>query len=111
MMTKVIKFRDIIEMNKYSVLLLYPDYLTRDYPFETYYAFVKADNPVKAITEAQLEAVEANGGKKYIPNNNDFAVLLITSGWNSGFATEKIEPLRAIDIVKGIARGCKEAGC
>jgi hypothetical protein len=45
-------------MNKYSVLLLYPDYLTDDE--ETYYTFVEAADVPGAISKAQAEAFEFN---------------------------------------------------
>lgn len=43
-------------MPKFSVLLLYPEPLRDEYPFETYYAWVKAPDVASAKRAAQAEA-------------------------------------------------------
>jgi hypothetical protein len=61
----------------FSVLLLYPDY-ANDSGTETYYAFVEAKDPIKAITLAQRKAAAAQEGVEMKPG--DFAPLLVTQG-------------------------------
>jgi hypothetical protein len=64
----------------YSVLLLYPDY-ANDSGLETYYAFVKAPSPLEAVAQAQRQAVEAQDGVVFPPD--DFAPLLVTEGYHA----------------------------
>jgi len=47
-------------MTDYTVLLLYPDYLTDSFGQETYLAHVKADNVNQAIQKAQEEVISGN---------------------------------------------------
>ena len=62
---------------KYSVLLLYPDYLCDAYP-ETYLAHVEARNVREAVEKARAEALRANElDAEYAL---DFAVELVCSG-------------------------------
>jgi hypothetical protein len=61
----------------YSVLLLYPDYLTDDL-IETYYVFVGASDPIEAVAVAQRHAAAAQEGVEIEPD--DFAPLLVTKG-------------------------------
>ena len=66
----------------YSVLLLYPDYVSEQYGTETYYAFVEAADPLDAVAVAQREAVSAQDIE--IDNPTDFAPLLVTQGHHWG---------------------------
>ena len=61
----------------FSVLLLYPDH-ANDSGTETYYAFVEAKNPIKAVALAQQKAATAQEGVEMKPG--DFAPLLVTQG-------------------------------
>jgi hypothetical protein len=61
----------------WSVLLLYPDYAS-DSGTETFYAFVTATDPIKAVALAQRQAAEAQDGAEIEPD--DFAPLLVTEG-------------------------------
>jgi hypothetical protein len=61
----------------YSVLLLYPDY-ANDSGTETYYAFVEAPDPIAAVAQTTRQAVAAQEGVAYEPD--DFAPLLVTEG-------------------------------
>lgn len=45
---------------KYTVLLLYPDYIATDYGSETYTTVIDADSIEEAIYNAQIEAKQAN---------------------------------------------------
>jgi len=45
---------------KYSVLLLYPDYMSCPHGIETYFSHVEASDPKEAVSLAQEEAGEAN---------------------------------------------------
>lgn len=65
------------EDESYSVLLLYPDH-ANDSGTETYYAFVKAPDPLAAVAHARREAVATQGFEQIDPE--DFAVLLVTQG-------------------------------
>jgi hypothetical protein len=67
----------------YSVLLLYPDYASRQYGEETYYAFVTAADPIEAVANAQAQAVAAQEGVE-IDDPEDFAPLLVTLGHHYG---------------------------
>ncbi len=70
-------------MNRYSVLLLYPDYLD-DSGSETYYAFVEAPNSVEAVALAQRQALTAQDGE--IDDPRDFHPLLVTLGHHRSVA-------------------------
>ena len=63
--------------NPYSVLLLYPDYVT-DSGTETYYAFVEASDAIDAVAVAQRQAFAAQEGVIFPPD--DFVPLLVTEG-------------------------------
>ncbi len=63
--------------NPYSVLLLYPDY-ANDSGTETYYALVKAVDPIEAVALAQRKAATAQEGVEMEPG--DFTPLLVTQG-------------------------------
>jgi hypothetical protein len=63
--------------NPFSVLLLYPDY-ANDSGTETYYAFVEAKDPIKAVTLAQQKAATIREGVEMEPD--DFVPLLVTQG-------------------------------
>jgi hypothetical protein len=65
----------------YSVLLLYPDY-ANDGGMETYYAFVTAADPIEAVAVAQRQAMAAQEGVIFPPD--DFAPLLVTQGHHDG---------------------------
>jgi hypothetical protein len=65
----------------YSVLLLYPDY-ANDGGNETYYTFVEALDPGEAIVVAKRQALAAQDGVIFPPD--DFTPLLVTEGRNYG---------------------------
>ncbi len=65
----------------YSVLLLYPDY-ANDGGKETFYAFVKARDPIEAVLLAQRRALAVNEWEETEPE--DFAPLLVTEGHHYG---------------------------
>lgn len=44
-------------MKKYTVLLLYPDYIAESYGEDTYLGWVVADNPEKALKTARREVM------------------------------------------------------
>lgn len=62
---------------KYSVLLLYPDYLNDD-GLETYFAHVEGDSWNDAVKAAQIEAAEANNCAP--AEADDFAELITFPG-------------------------------
>lgn len=64
-------------MKRYSVLLAYPEMLEDGEP-ETYYAWVSANSPIAAIKTARQEAVAAQEGMNYLPN--EFTVLAVLEG-------------------------------
>lgn len=63
---------------KYSVLLLYPDYMTSDSGKETYYTFIDAANADEAIKRAQKEMAAANDD--YEVNPEEFFCLMVAVG-------------------------------
>ena len=75
---------------KYSVLLLYPDYLADAYGQETYLAWVKADDVKKAQRKAQVEALRAQPYKEGI-RADDFFVLFVAEGHLKNLKSWKLE--------------------
>ena len=65
----------------HSVLLHYPDYLD-DTGYETYYAFVEAQDAIEAVAVAQRQAVAAQCVD--IDDPTDFVPLLVIEGHHSG---------------------------
>lgn len=69
---------------KYTVLLLYPDYMGSDNPrgFETFLAHVLADNPAAAVFAGRKQAAGANNddhGDDFA-DPDDFAILAVFKG-------------------------------
>jgi hypothetical protein len=64
-------------MKNFSVLLLYPDYLTENFGHETYLAHVKALTPRKAIQAAR---VQCRRGTPEIADKKDLYVLAVFKG-------------------------------
>lgn len=64
-------------LKPYSVLLLYPDYLSGSEGVETYYAWVKALSNTDAIEQAQIEARSVNTACRVL---EDFRPLLVLKG-------------------------------
>jgi hypothetical protein len=67
-----------MNMKKFSVLLLYPDYVSDG--VETFFAHVRAADKDAAILKAQNMAARENIG---VDQPEDFAVLIVSSGWIS----------------------------
>jgi hypothetical protein len=68
-------------MPKYSVLLLYPDYMAETYGEDTYFAHVTAVDPIEAVRRAQIQALNAQ--PRYIRKGSkveDFKPLLVIAG-------------------------------
>ena len=63
-------------MNKYTVVLLYPDYIEDGHGKETYIDFFEADTPEEAAALAMREAGEVNGN---IPPE-DFLPIAVFAG-------------------------------
>ena len=74
----------------YSVLLLYPDYLS-DGP-ETYYGFVRACSPSEAVDKARLQAARHARHGDVVDRDDlrelarDFRVELVIRGHRRGLA-------------------------
>lgn len=64
-------------MNKYSVLLSIPDYLTHNYGQDVYFSYQDARNVNEAIGKAQLEA---SNDYPLTNDSNDFYPLLVLEG-------------------------------
>lgn len=71
------------KLNSYSVLLLYPPSISEG--TETYYDFVRAASPAKAVKIARSRAAKENQGIK----PKDFETLLVTSGHIQGLDPEE----------------------
>ena len=74
-------FADDFAKRPYSVLLLYPDDVN-DGGSETYYAWVKALDPIAAVAEAQRQALATNEWTDREPD--DFVPLLVIEGHHYG---------------------------
>lgn len=68
---------------KYSVLLLYPDYMSDNFGQETYYAHVEAIDRDMAVHNAQHQAQTCEGNES-CDNPEDFHPLLVLEGWHHG---------------------------
>lgn len=66
---------------RWSVLLLYPDYLAENYPRDTYFAYVETlgDNSNVAVINAQQQAAKANSN---VRDFRDFLPLLCLRGYH-----------------------------
>ena len=56
-------------MNPYTVILLYPDYMTDNYGQETYLAHVEAPDTATAVAKARKAAMKANPGSIDTPTD------------------------------------------
>jgi hypothetical protein len=63
-------------MNKYTVILLYPDFEQNDDGLATYTAHVEAENRKAAIEKAEKEAASQSGSCE----PEDFAVIAVFAG-------------------------------
>lgn len=63
---------------QFTVLLLYPDYMSDAFGHETYQAHVRALYITQAIRLAQAQAMKANPGS--IEDHNDLHVLAVYAG-------------------------------
>jgi hypothetical protein len=73
-------------MNHYTVVLMYPDYLTDNFGQETYSTSVRAWDVAGAITEAQLEAASANNMEPDDEGYEDFHPVAVFEGEISNLA-------------------------
>ena len=66
----------------YTVILLYPDYCTDDYGWDTYTTWVLAESPEAAVPEAQERAVKAlmQGDEILKENPVDFVPIAAFAG-------------------------------
>ncbi len=64
-------------MQKFTVLLLYPDYLSSDFGHETFMTTVEAPDPDHAVVTARKEAREANRNQC---EGEDFYCLCVIAG-------------------------------
>jgi hypothetical protein len=62
---------------KYTVLLLYPDYVADTFGHETYLAHVEAEDTKEAIDLAQQEIANTIHAER-----QDFYPLLVVYGWH-----------------------------
>lgn len=73
-------------LKKFSVLLLYPDYIADAFGQETFYAHVRALDSVDAVARAQRRAVRHNN-QVDVGNETDFYPLLVLRGHRRGLDT------------------------
>ena len=69
-------------MKPYSVLLLYPDYISDNFGHETYYDFVGARGVKSAIKEARRRCIATNDLDLDSPD--DLHALLVVEGHQKG---------------------------
>lgn len=68
-------------MEPFTVLLLYPDYLSENYGEETYTAWVDAYNPADAVRRAQKQALRAQPNDQRAGSRAiDFGSLAVFEG-------------------------------
>lgn len=67
-----------MKMNKYTVIILYPDYM-QDSGRETFTAHVVAANPDDALSMSRRQACDANSDQE-IDDPTDFALLAVYLG-------------------------------
>ena len=72
-------------MKKYTVILLYPDYLAKNYGQETYMTSVEAETPVQAVAAARAEV----GSDEAPEERNDFFVIAVIEGEHSDINPER----------------------
>ena len=66
---------------KYSVLLLYPDYVAENYGQDTFYDLVEAGTPAEAVATARMNALKcADRDGAWINDPEDFFLLLLIEG-------------------------------
>ena len=70
---------------KYTVLLLYPDYIASDYGQETYLAHVEAHSANGAVLVARNEVAGIYGET----HGSDFYVLLVIKGHHNDLNPER----------------------
>ncbi len=70
---------------KYTVLLLYPDYMAETFGQETYMTTVTADNVTQAKRLAQEEVAAENKAE----NPDDFLVLCVLAGEHDDIKDQK----------------------
>jgi len=66
-------------VKKFTIIMLYPDYLAHNYGEETYVAHVESEDLQLAIRAAQLEASKANAENETV-RPVDFAVIFACDG-------------------------------
>lgn len=74
-------------MNKYTVLLLRPDYIADEFGKDTYLAHVTAAGVAAAQTTAQLDAWVADGGPDENDCCDDYHVLFVAEGYINDLST------------------------
>lgn len=74
--------------NKYTVVLIYPDYLAEDYPRDCYISYVNSENPRTAIKKAKQEAAKANK----IKDKDDFLAIACFDGHSDMYFFEVMNP-------------------
>lgn len=66
---------------KYSVLLLYPDYVAENYGQDTFYDLVEANTPAEAVAKARMTALKcADKNDTWINDPEDFFLQLLIEG-------------------------------
>jgi hypothetical protein len=63
---------------KFTVVLLYPDYMADDYGTDLYVAHVEADTPEQSVPLAQAQAAEYQ--EEFDGDPADFAMILVFEG-------------------------------
>jgi len=89
---------------KYTVLLLYPDYMTEDYGQETYLAWVDASDPNDAVKKAQARVAYENDATD---SRDDFFVLLVAEGHITDVRGEPLEVnFESGELLEGTCGAC-----
>ena len=71
-------------MKKYTVILLYPDFVADEFGHETYMTSVEAKNPKSAVKKARMEVLSAsraeNEGESEYEDPTDLFVVAVIEG-------------------------------
>ena len=74
-----------MEKIEWTVLLLYPDYMSDNYGLETYLDVVEAVDPREALRLAQTNA-QASAGEDVVSDPTDFACVFCARGSHLDYA-------------------------
>ena len=76
-------------MKEYSVLLLLPDYMAEDYGTDTYFDWVTAATPTKAVRASQVRAAKQHRSEGAQCRAADYHPLVVVDGYHKDLTPDK----------------------